>query len=233
MIRAEQVEKVYENGTPALRDINLTIQPGEFVFLVGESGAGKTTLLKLLLGMETITGGRLTVNGLSLREATPGQIRQLRREIGGVFQDFKLIPGRTALENVAISLRVLGVSNRFLSDKALAALSEVGLAEKAGCLIDSLSWGERQRVAFARAVAREPLLLIADEPTGNLDAGTATLIDGVLQRAHGKGATVVVVTHDMRMVQDLQKRVIVLSRGRIVSDSAWPAKQAAVSGGRI
>ncbi|HHY37063.1 MAG TPA: ATP-binding cassette domain-containing protein [Firmicutes bacterium] len=215
MIHARGVAKVYENGTQALQEIDLQVAAGELVYVVGASGAGKTTLLKLLLGMEKPTAGELEVAGISLGKAQAEDIRRLRRLTGAVFQDFKLIPGRTALENVALSLRVLGVPWSENRQRSLAVLEEVGLADRVGSMVQTLSWGERQRVALARAVVREPRLLLADEPTGNLDATSVGFVAAVLARAGEKGITRVVATHDTRLLEMLPGRVLLLEGGRL------------------
>lgn len=217
MIRAVNVTKIYDNGVTALDNLNLEIKKGEFVFLVGTSGAGKTTLLKLLHGSEHISTGSLVVGNIVMEQATSKMIRDLRRRTSIVFQDFKLIPGRSALENVALSLRVLGKTS-VLKQLSLQALEEVGLPEKANQPVESLSWGERQRVTFARALVRKPDLFLADEPTGNLDDKTSALIGDLLGKIQNRGATVIVVTHDLQMVKELKKRVIVLDRGKLVDD---------------
>jgi len=215
LIHARGVAKVYENGTQALQEIDLQVAAGELVYVVGASGAGKTTLLKLLLGMEKPTAGELEVAGISLGKAQAEDIRRLRRLTGAVFQDFKLIPGRTALENVALSLRVLGVPWSENRQRSLAVLEEVGLADRVGSMVQTLSWGERQRVALARAVVREPRLLLADEPTGNLDATSVGFVAAVLARAGEKGITRVVATHDTRLLEMLPGRVLLLEGGRL------------------
>lgn len=215
MIHARGVAKVYENGTQALQEVNLEVAEGELVYVLGASGAGKTTLLKLLLGMERLTAGELEVAGISLAKAQAPDIRRLRRITGSVFQDFKLIPGRTALENVALSLRVLGVPWSENRQRSLAVLEEVGLTDRVGSLVQTLSWGERQRVALARAVVREPRLLLADEPTGNLDTVSVGYVAAVLARAGEKGITRVVATHDTRLLDRLPGRVLQLEQGRL------------------
>jgi cell division transport system ATP-binding protein len=233
LICARGVAKVYENGNQALQDINLKITAGELVYVLGASGAGKTTLLKLLLGMEKPTAGGLEVAGISLVKPQAKDIRHLRRLTGAVFQDFKLIPGRTALENVALSLRVLGVPWSENRQKSMAALAEVGLTDKAGNLVQTLSWGERQRVALARAVVREPRLLLADEPTGNLDAASVGFVADVLARAGDKGITRVVATHDSRLLERLQGRVLVLKQGCLqeVAGNGWEQTACGDKGG--
>lgn len=214
------MNKVYDEGTTALDGLNLVVEKGEFVFLVGESGAGKTTLLKLLIGMEKPTTGNLIINGLAMEKAAPGEIRKLRRLTGMVFQDFKLIKGRTAEENVSLSLQVLGFNKRgqTLAEVSRDALEKVGLAHKRNQFVETLSWGERQRVAFARALVRQPDIFIADEPTGNLDEKNTSYIGQLLEDINAAGTTVVVATHDLNMVTQLKKRIITLEKGRLVSD---------------
>lgn len=225
--------KVYDNGTQALKNVNLTVSPGDVVYILGESGAGKTTFLKLLLGMEKPTAGELIVAGTSLTKPRVDDIRRLRRLIGVVFQDFKLILGRTALENVALSLRILGVNwsdNRKQSEAALAAL---GLTDKVDNLVETLSWGERQRVALARAAVRNPRLLLADEPTGNLDAISVGYVAQALALAAEGGATLLVATHDSRLIERLPGRVLVLEKGSLKEAPLTRRGQAACGDGGI
>ena len=233
MIIAQGVAKVYDNGTQALRNINLTVKQGEVVFILGESGAGKTTFLKLLLGMEKPTAGELIVAGTSLIKPRAGDIRRLRRLTGAVFQDFKLILGRTARENVALSLRILGIGWSDNRRRSKAALAAVGLADKGDNLVETLSWGERQRVALARAVVREPRLLLADEPTGNLDAASVGYVAQMLALAVKGGATLVVATHDSRLIERLPGRVLVLEQGSLKEAPVTGREQAACGQGGI
>lgn len=233
MITALGISKIYDNGTQALRNINLTVNQGEVVYIAGESGAGKTTFLKLLLGMEKPTAGELVVAGTSLIKPKAEDIRRLRRLTGAVFQDFKLILGRTALENVALSLRVLGTNwpdNKRQSEAALAAL---GLADKMDSLAATLSWGERQRVALARAVVRAPRLLLADEPTGNLDAVSVGFVAQILALAVEGGATLLVATHDSRLIGRLPGRVLTLEKGSLKEAPFTGGGQAACGDGRL
>lgn len=224
MIKAQNLTKIYPDGNVALSGINLEMAPGEFIFLVGQSGAGKTTLLKMLLGMETPSAGLLEVNDLDLAKGNVQAVREIRRITGTVFQDFKLIESRTALENVILSLQVLGRGGQG-KEEAFRVLTEVGLGEKTKQPVEALSWGERQRVAFARAMVRQPLLFVADEPTGNLDEKTAGIIADLLERIQEKGATVIVATHDLRLVEGMRKRVITLEKGHLINDTQVKAKE--------
>lgn len=220
MIEAVGLRKVYPDGTVALRDVDLQVEQGEFVFLVGRSGAGKTTLFKLIIGMEKPSGGRLLVDGVDLGSADPAEIRRLRRTVGMIFQDFRLIKGRIAADNVALGLRMLGLSAAGIRRRASAALADVGLAEKAGTRVEALSWGEQQRVAIARALARDPVLILADEPTGNLDQAMAALVMERLLAANRKGATVVVASHARALVERSGRRVLTLRDGAVLRERA-------------
>lgn len=220
MIRADNLGVTYPDGTQALNGVNLRVAPGEFVFLVGHSGAGKTTLLKLLLGILRPTEGSLTVAGLDMKHPAGPNLRNLRRKVGAVFQDFRLIKGRTALENVALGLWVLDLPGAVIRERSAAALQAVGLAAKSQVRVETLSWGEQQRVALARALARQPSLILADEPTGNLDQGAAALVMELLLALQQKGTTVLVATHALALVRDLGRRVITLEEGRLVQDTA-------------
>ena len=169
MIKVKDVSLIYENGTKALHNVNLTINAGDIVYIIGPSGSGKTSLLKLFMGMEYPTQGEVTVLDLAIRKKESRKIRKLRTKIGPVFQEFKLIKGRTSLENVMMGMRFLGISNKEIKKEAKNTLIKVGLEDKIMTLVENLSWGETQRVAIARAVARKPAIILADEPTGNLD----------------------------------------------------------------
>lgn len=233
MLTARKVAKTYENGTQALRDINLTVNRGEVVYILGESGAGKTTFLKLLLGMEKPTAGELVLAGISLINPRPEEIRRLRRRTGAVFQDFKLILGRTARENVALSLRILGVGWATNKKQSEAALAAVGLADKMDNLVGTLSWGERQRVALARAVVRKPQLLLADEPTGNLDEVSVGYVAQMLTLAVEGGSTLIVATHDSRLIERLPGRILVLKEGSLTKEPASLRGQTACCDGGV
>ena len=204
----------------ALEDVYLTLQPGELVFLVGPSGAGKTTLLKLINREIKPTCGEVYVDGLSAHSVKPAKVADLRRRVGVVFQDYKLLPKLTALENVAFALQVtdLRVSDEEAGERALDALDAVGLGDRAGAFPLQLSGGQQQRVAIARAVVSQPPLLICDEPTGNLDVETAWQITDLLEDIASFGTTVLVATHNLEIVRRMQRRVLTLVDGRLVRD---------------
>lgn len=219
MIKAQDVSFQYPDGTVALKHINLDIGPGELVFITGPSGSGKTTLLKLFLGMEFPSSGSLTVLGREMTRRHEASLRKLRTAIGPVFQDFRLVKGRTCLENVMMGLRFLPLSPAEMKANAKAALEKVGLAHKALSPVDNLSWGESQRVSIARAIARKPALILADEPTGNLDRENAQSILGLLQSLRDENATVLVTTHATHLIEDLfPSRLVELKNGTIVED---------------
>jgi cell division transport system ATP-binding protein len=218
MIVFEAVTKVYDPDVVALRDVSFTIDKGEFVFVVGASGSGKSTLIRLLLKEIEPTRGRLLVGGRDLGRLKHSKVPLLRRNLGCVFQDFKLLPNRTASENVAYALKVQGERPESIRKKVPEALSLVGLSHKATSLPDELSGGEQQRVSIARAVVNHPALLICDEPTGNLDPDTSVGIMQLLYRINRAGTTVLMVTHDREMVDKMRKRVIALDGGRLARD---------------
>lgn len=220
MIEFRGVSKEYRDGTAALADIDLFIKPGEFVFLVGPSGAGKTTLIKLLIREERPTRGEIYFQEQEVTQLPSALLPYLRREIGVVFQDYKLLPTRTVFENVALSLQVVGKGRQEIRDLVPTVLNLVDLRDKAGHFPDQLSGGEQQRVAIARALAHEPKVLIADEPTGDVDPTLTWSIARLLNRINEWGTTVIVATHDVDIVNTLNKRVIALDRGRIVRDEA-------------
>jgi cell division transport system ATP-binding protein len=216
MIQVFHLTKTYDRGDrPALHDISLTIEKGEFVFLSGPSGAGKTTLLKLIFAAEKPTDGQILVNGRNVVKLKPRQIPFLRREIGVVFQDFKLIPTHTVHENVAYTLRVLGLRETEVRQRVWRMLKGVGLYHKQHVLPPKLSGGEQQRVAIARALVNDPPLLLADEPTGNLDKDITEEVMALLERANARGTTVVVATHDVALMQRYRKRILHLHQGRL------------------
>ena len=217
MIEAINLSKLYGRGVYALRDLSLRVDKGEFVFLTGPSGAGKSTLLRLLLRRDVPSEGQLVVNGRDLKTLTATEVQAYRRSLGFVFQDFKLLPTKTVLENVAFVLRILGVPPREQKRRAFAALKAVGLHHKMHAYPLQLSGGEQQRVAIARALINEPMLLLADEPTGNLDPEMAQEIMRLFLEVNARGTTVVVATHDREMIQRMGKRVISLERGRVAS----------------
>ncbi|HLI16292.1 MAG TPA: cell division ATP-binding protein FtsE [Acidimicrobiales bacterium] len=218
MIRFENVTKAYRGGEPALRDVSLEIQRGEFVFLVGPSGSGKTTCLKLLLREETPDEGAIWVAGRNIGELSHWRVPYLRRNIGCVFQDFRLLPNKTVAENVAFALEVIGRPRSVISTQVAQVLELVGLGEKSARMPDELSGGEQQRVAIARAFVNRPLVLLADEPTGNLDPATSEGIMRLLDRINRTGTTVVMATHDVGIVDAMRRRVVELERGRVVRD---------------
>ena len=218
MIVFEAVTKVYDPDVVALRDVSFVIDKGEFVFVVGASGSGKSTLIRLLLKEIEPTHGRLLVGGRDLGRLKHSKVPLLRRNLGCVFQDFKLLPNRNAAENVAYALKVQGDRPESIRKKVPEALSLVGLSHKATSLPDELSGGEQQRVSIARAVVNHPALLICDEPTGNLDPDTSVGIMQLLYRINRAGTTVLMVTHDREMVDKMRKRVIALDSGRLARD---------------
>ncbi len=220
MITLKNVTKIYEegNGVPALNKVNIHIDEGEFVFIVGDSGSGKSTLISLLLKELDPTSGLITVNGRNLAKVRRNQIPRYRRKVGCVFQDFRLLKDRNVFENVAFAQRVVGASNRSIQKKVPLMLSVVNLSDKYKSLPGQLSGGEQQRVAIARAIINEPKILLADEPTGNLDNNNAWDIMNLLEDINRRGTTVVVVTHNLDIVKAMQKRVITLKDGNLVSD---------------
>ncbi|HLB05020.1 MAG TPA: cell division ATP-binding protein FtsE [Gaiellaceae bacterium] len=218
MIVFDGVTKVYEPSVVALRDISLSIDKGEFVFLVGASGSGKSTMIRLLLKEVDPTHGRIIVGGRELGRLKRSKVPLLRRNIGCVFQDFKLLPNRTAAENVAYALKVQGEPRRAIRMKVPEVLGLVGLSHKASSFPDELSGGEQQRVSIARAFVNHPPLLICDEPTGNLDPDTSVGIMQLLYRINRTGTTVLMATHDRELVDKMRKRVIALESGGVVRD---------------
>ena len=210
--------KKYPNGTLALNDVSLRIADGEFVFIVGSSGAGKSTLIKLMLREERATSGVIKVNGKNLGKMPRYKIPKFRRSIGVVFQDFRLIPNMTAYDNVAFALRVTNVSSKEIKRKVPYMLSLVGLANKAKCKPDELSGGEQQRVALARALVNSPSLIIADEPTGNIDPELSFEIVDLLNEIKKLGVTIVMVTQEHDLVQQFNRRVITIEKGEVIRD---------------
>ena len=219
MIKLEHVSKSYTAGIPALNDVNLEIEDGEFVFIVGDSGSGKSTMIKLLLKELEPTEGNIIIDGKNLSRIKRRQIPKFRRNIGVVFQDFRLLKDRNVYENVAFAQKVIGEPNLRIRKKVPVMLSTVGLAHKYRSNPKELSGGEQQRVAIARALINEPHMLLADEPTGNLDSNNAWEIMRLLEEINNKGTTVVVVTHNMDIVHVMKKRVITMKKGIVVSDS--------------
>lgn len=219
VIYLDNVSKVYSSGSPALNEINLSIGRGEFVFIVGDSGSGKSTLIKLLLKELEPTEGTITVNGKELKKIKKKQVPRYRRKVGVVFQDFRLLKDRNVYDNIAFAQKVIGESNMQIKKKVPKMLSLVGLAAKYKSYPKELSGGEQQRVAIARALINEPAILLADEPTGNLDNNNAWEIMKLLEEINEKGTTVIVVTHNLEIVKVMKKRVITVKKGVIVSDS--------------
>jgi cell division transport system ATP-binding protein len=218
MIVFETVTKVYEPDVVALQDVTFGIDKGEFVFIVGASGSGKSTLIRLLLKELEPTGGRIIVGGRDLGRLKGSKVPLLRRNIGCVFQDFKLLPSRSASENVAYALKVQGESRSSIRRKVPEVMNMVGLSHKMNSYPDELSGGEQQRVSIARAVVNHPPLLVCDEPTGNLDPDTSVGIMQLLYRINRAGTTILMVTHDREMVDKMRKRVIALEEGRLARD---------------
>jgi cell division transport system ATP-binding protein len=218
MIVFESVTKVYEPNVVALNDVSFVIEKGEFVFVVGASGSGKSTMIRLLLKELEPSSGRILVGGRDLTRLKHSKVPLLRRNVGCVFQDFKLLPNRTAAENVAYALKVQGDSAANIRRKVPEVLSLVGLSDKTNSLPDELSGGEQQRVSIARAVVNHPPLLICDEPTGNLDPDTSVGIMQLLYRINRAGTTILMVTHDREMVDKMRRRVIALEDGRLARD---------------
>ena len=218
MIKLEHVSKSYTAGIPALNDVSLDIEEGEFVFIVGDSGSGKSTLIKLLLKELEPTEGTITINNKKLNKIKRRQIPKFRRNIGVVFQDFRLLKDRNIYENIAFALRVTETPTKVIKKKVPAALSLVGLAQKYKSFPKELSGGEQQRVAIARAIVNDPAILLADEPTGNLDPTNSWEIMKLLEEANDRGTTVLVVTHNQEIVNEMNERVITMKQGVIVSD---------------
>ena len=218
MIRLIDVYKEYDNGTKALKGVNLRIDDGEFVFLVGPSGSGKSTVIKLITGEIAATQGRLMVNGYNLSNIAPRQIPYMRRTLGIIFQDFRLIEKKTVYENLAFAMRAIGASPRELRRRIPYVLQLVGLEQKADRYPGQISGGEQQRVAIARALVNNPSMIIADEPTGNLDPQRSLEIMMLLERINELGTTVLVVTHEKALVNRFTKRVVAIEAGRIISD---------------
>ncbi|MBE5911604.1 cell division ATP-binding protein FtsE [Pseudobutyrivibrio sp.] len=218
MIRLDHVSKSYEVGKPALEDVTIHIDPGEFVFVVGDSGSGKSTLIRLLLKELEPTKGKIYINGQDLKKVTHKKIPKYRRNVGVVFQNFRLLPDRNVYENVAFAMKVVESPNREIKKKVPTILSLVGLAAKYKSRPSQLSGGEQQRVAIARALINEPKIILADEPTGNLDNDNTWEIMKLLEEINQRGTTVVVVTHNMEIVRAMNKRVITIKKGVVVSD---------------
>lgn len=218
LIHFYNVTKIYPPGVQALTDLNLRIKRGDFVFLVGPSGAGKSTILKLIFREELPTSGQIFFQGRNIARMRGRHVLTMRRRIGMVFQDFRLLPQKTAFENVALALEVVGASRREIAARVPGVMELVGLSEKDGFLPHQLSGGEQQRVALARALVRQPLLILADEPTGNLDPETSWGLMELFSKINKAGTTIVMATHAWDIVDRMQRRVVALEKGRIVRD---------------
>lgn len=214
----ENVSKAYQKGTPAISNINVQIRKGEFVFIVGSSGSGKSTMIKLMLKEIEPTNGKVYVNYKDLSRLRRGQVAKYRRNLGVVFQNFRLLKDRNVFENVAFAQRVIETPNRIIRRQVPAILSVMGLSDKQKSLPSELSGGEQQRVALARALVNNPIILLADEPTGNLDPKNSWEIMRLLEEINKRGTTVVVVTHNSDIVDKMQKRVITMNKGILISD---------------
>ena len=217
MIQLFHVSKLYQKEIPALQDLNLHVPKGDFAFITGSSGAGKSTLLKLLFAEEQPTTGQILVHGRNIARMPASRIHTLRREIGIVFQDFKLLPNRNVFENVALALEVLGMPRREISRRVWLMLKRLGIHHKMRANPLTLSGGEQQRVAIARALVNEPIILLADEPTGGLDAEASQRIMDVFADVNARGTTVIVATHNLEIVRTMGRRVIHLEGGRLVT----------------
>ena len=217
-IKFRNVEKTYKNGVNAVYDMNLDIKKGEFVFVIGASGSGKSTLIKMLYREERPTNGEIYVGGINVAKVKNNKVYKLRRKIGIVFQDYKLLPKLTVYENVAFALEIYGLPTNEVKRKVLKALDLVGLKSKTKSYPNQLSGGEQQRVAIARAIFNSPKLLICDEPTGNLDPDTSLEVMKVIEKINDLGTTVVMATHDREMVNKMKKRVVLLDNGKLVKD---------------
>lgn len=222
MINLHNVHKVYPPEQVALKGIDLKVYPGDFLFIAGASGAGKSTLLRLLFGAERATSGQVVVGGRNLQTLTAADIPHLRRDVGVIFQDYKLLPRRSVIDNVAFALEVQGVAVERRHRLARTLLKEMGLEDKAEQSPLTLSGGEQQRVSIARALIHQPRLILADEPTGNLDKDMTNVIFDLLLEANAGGVTVVVATHNLSVIEELNLRTIVLDRGKIIGDFDRP-----------
>ena len=218
LIRIKDLEKKYKTGVTAIYDFDLKVKKGDFVFVIGQSGSGKSTLIKLLYREEKPTNGSINIGGIEVAKLRNRKVYKLRRKLGIVFQDYKLLPRLTVYENVAFALEILGLPNEEIRKKTLKALEQVGLKNKSKNYPKELSGGEQQRVAIARAIVNEPKLLLCDEPTGNLDPETSWEIMQVLDEINKLGTTIIMATHDKEMVNRMKKRVIVIEAGRLKED---------------
>lgn len=219
LIRVINVEKQYKNGVTALYNLNLSIRKGEFVFVIGASGSGKSTLIKMMYREEKPTKGQIIIGGINVAKLRNGKVYKLRRKLGVVFQDYKLLPKLNVYENVAFALEVIGMNKEDIRTRVVKVLKLVGLKEKIKSYPDQLSGGEQQRVAIARAIVNDPKLLICDEPTGNLDPVTSMEIMNVLEAVNKKlGTTIIMATHDRDIVNKMKKRVLMLEEGQLKND---------------
>ncbi|MCI7540844.1 MAG: cell division ATP-binding protein FtsE [Veillonellaceae bacterium] len=220
LIHMRNVSKIYDNGAVALDRASVDIESGEFVFIVGASGAGKSTFIKMLFREELPSSGELVVNGHDIRKMTRKEVPYLRRELGVIFQDYRLLPDKTVFENVAFAMQVIEAPRRLMQRSVNSVLDVVGLRDKYKCFPHQLSGGEQQRVAIARAIVNDPAIVIADEPTGNLDPETSWDIMDIFTRINRAGTTIVMATHDKAIVDTMRRRVIAIEDGRIVRDEA-------------
>ena len=218
LIVIKDLEKKYKTGVTAIYDFDLKVKKGDFIFVIGASGSGKSTLIKMLYREEKPTNGSIMLGGVNVAKLKNRKVYKIRRKIGIVFQDFKLLPKLTVYENVAFALEILGLPAKEIREKTLASLEEVGLKNKAKNYPDELSGGEQQRVAIARAIVNNPKLLLCDEPTGNLDPDTSWEIMKVLEKINNNGTTIMMATHDKEMVNRMKKRVLVIDGGRLKKD---------------
>jgi cell division transport system ATP-binding protein len=220
MISLQRVTKTYHTGVTALEDVSVEVEKGEFIFVVGPSGSGKSTMIRLLLKQEEATKGEVFVAGKNLAQVSSFKVPQLRRNIGTVFQDYKLLSDKTVFENVAFALEVIGRPKHVIDQRVPEILEYVGLSDKLNSFPDELSGGEQQRVSIARACVNRPLVLLADEPTGNLDPNTSVDIMRLLDKVNRIGTTVLMATHDQAIVDAMRKRVVELEKGRVIRDQA-------------
>lgn len=220
MLKMTDVSKVYPGGSVALQNVDIHIEPGEFVFVVGPSGAGKSTFIKMLFREVLPTTGSIFVNGVDILSLTPNEIPYMRRQLGIIFQDYRLLPDRTVYENVAFAMEVIETPRRKIKRRVLNVLDLVGLRHRADAYPNELSGGEQQRIAIARAIVNDPIMVIADEPTGNLDPETSWDIMEIFKEINAEGTTIVMATHDKEIVDAMGKRVIAIEDGKIVRDEA-------------
>ena len=220
VLKMTDVSKVYPGGSVALQNVDIHIEPGEFVFVVGPSGAGKSTFIKMLFREVLPTTGSIFVNGVDILSLTPNEIPYMRRQLGIIFQDYRLLPDRTVYENVAFAMEVIETPRRKIKRRVLNVLDLVGLRHRADAYPNELSGGEQQRIAIARAIVNDPIMVIADEPTGNLDPETSWDIMEIFKEINAEGTTIVMATHDKEIVDAMGKRVIAIEDGKIVRDEA-------------